>query len=182
MRRALYHLLIGALLVAIPAGAAEVRVAPGQIEVTDGNTIRLDGKPVRLVGFDAPETYRAKCPSEREMGNRATFRLRQLVAAGGLTIEMIPCSCRPGTEGTPACNYARACGVLRAAGRDIADIMIKEALARPFICGPTRCPPREGWCDPNRSNQIYRRIQRGVSCSLHCAVCGQRGPAVRSAV
>jgi hypothetical protein len=59
-------------------------IEPGQIEVVDGDTIRVGSETFRLVGFDAPETYRAKCPSERELGNRATFRLRQLVAGGGL--------------------------------------------------------------------------------------------------
>jgi hypothetical protein len=29
------------------------------------------------------------CPSERELGNRATFRLRQLVAGGGLDLERV---------------------------------------------------------------------------------------------
>ncbi len=55
---------------------------PGQVEVLDGDTIRVAGETFRLVGFDAPETYRARCASERELGNRATFRLRQLVATG----------------------------------------------------------------------------------------------------
>jgi hypothetical protein len=36
-------------------------------------------------GFDAPETCRARCAGERELGNRATFRLRQLIAGGGST-------------------------------------------------------------------------------------------------
>lgn len=57
-----------------------------QVEVLDGDTIRVAGETFRLVGFDAPETYRARCPSERELGNRATFRLRQLVAGGGLDL------------------------------------------------------------------------------------------------
>ena len=58
-------------------------INPGQIDVLDGDTIRVAGETFRLVGFDAPETYRAQCPAERELGNRATFRLRQIVAAGG---------------------------------------------------------------------------------------------------
>ena len=48
-------------------------IQPGQIRVIDGDTIRAALATYRLVGFDAPETYRAKCPSERELGNRATF-------------------------------------------------------------------------------------------------------------
>jgi endonuclease YncB( thermonuclease family) len=56
---------------------------PGQVDVVDGDTVRIAGETFRLVGFDAPETYRARCPSERELGNWATFRLRQLVSGGG---------------------------------------------------------------------------------------------------
>jgi len=69
------------LFVASIANASPL--SPGQVEVVDGDTVRIAGETFRLVGFDAPETYRARCPSERELGNRATFRLRQLVAGGG---------------------------------------------------------------------------------------------------
>jgi endonuclease YncB( thermonuclease family) len=119
---------------------------PSQVEVLDGDTIRIAGETFRLVGFDTPETYRARCPSERELGNRATFRLRQLVAAGGLDLERIPCACRIGTEGTPRCNYGRLCGALKARGQDVGALLIAEGLARRYVCGRTSCPPREPWC------------------------------------
>ena len=89
------------------------------IEVLDGDTIRIAGESFRLVGFDAPETYQARCLSESELGNRATFRLRQLIAGGDLDFERVACACRTGTEGTPRCNYGRSCGVLRARGQDV---------------------------------------------------------------
>jgi endonuclease YncB( thermonuclease family) len=119
---------------------------PGQIEVVDGDTIRVAGETFRLVGFDAPETSRAQCPSERALGNRATLRLRQLVAGGGLDLERVACSCQPRTEGTPRCNYGRSCGVLRIRGRDVGELLIEEKLARPYTCGRTSCPAREAWC------------------------------------
>jgi endonuclease YncB( thermonuclease family) len=119
---------------------------PGQIEVLDGDTIRVAGETFRLVGFDAPETYRAQCPSERELGNQATFRLRQLVAEGGLDLERIACACRTGTEGTLRCNYGRSCGTLKARGQDVGTMLIAEGLARAYVCGRTSCPPRESWC------------------------------------
>jgi micrococcal nuclease len=119
---------------------------PSQIEVVDGDTIRIAGETFRLVGFDAPETYRAQCSSERDLGNRATFRLRQLVAGGGIDLERVVCSCWPGTEGTPHCNYGRSCGVLRVYGRDVGELLIEEKLARAYVCGRTSCPPREAWC------------------------------------
>jgi endonuclease YncB( thermonuclease family) len=130
-------------------GASIVNAAPiepGQVEVLDGDTVRVAGETFRLVGFDAPETYRAQCPSERELGNRATFRLRQLVAGAGLDLERVPCACRIGTEGTPRCNYGRSCGVLKARGKDVGEVLIAEGLARAFVCSRTSCPPRESWC------------------------------------
>jgi endonuclease YncB( thermonuclease family) len=134
------------LLVTIAIGAAEP-ITSGGIDVIDGDTIRAHGRSVRLVGFDAPESgLRAKCESERALAARATFRLRQLVNGGGLDLELIPCSCRPGTEGTPRCNYGRACGVLTAAGKDVGAILISEGLARRYVCGRTSCPRREPWC------------------------------------
>jgi len=40
------------------------------------------GRTIRLVGFNAPETgNRARCPRERELGDRATAQLRSLVEA-----------------------------------------------------------------------------------------------------
>jgi hypothetical protein len=55
--------------------------------------------------------------------------------------------CRPGTEGTPACNYGRHCGSVKAAGRDVGEVPIAEGLAKPFKCGSTHClPTPKPWC------------------------------------
>jgi endonuclease YncB( thermonuclease family) len=139
-------LLIVLAIAIMSAAAGADPVAPAEIQVVDGDTIRVAGETFRLVGFDAPETYRARCPSERDLGNRATFRLRQLIAGGGLDLEPVECSCPIGTQGTLICNYGRSCGVLRVRGKDVAEIMIGEALAHPLVCGATRCPKRSGWC------------------------------------
>jgi endonuclease YncB( thermonuclease family) len=110
---------IGFFLAFFVSIANATPIEPRQVEVLDGDTIRIAGETFRLVGFDAPETYRAQCPSEHELGNRATFRLRQLVAGGGIDLERVACACRTGTEGTPRCNYGRSCGVLRVRGQDV---------------------------------------------------------------
>ncbi len=73
-------------------------------------------------------TRRAACAAERDLGDKATRRVRELVRAGNLDFEFVACSCRPGTEGTPACNYGRHCGTLKAAGRDVGEILIAEGL------------------------------------------------------
>jgi endonuclease YncB( thermonuclease family) len=132
------------ILLAAPVQSAPIE--PAQVEVLDGDTIRIAGETFRLVGFDAPETYRAQCPAERGLGNRAAFRLRQLVAGGGLDLLRVACACPAGTEGTPRCNYGRSCGTLKARGQDVGAALIADGLARPFVCGRTSCPRREGWC------------------------------------
>jgi endonuclease YncB( thermonuclease family) len=122
-------------------------IEPRAIEVIDGDTIRANGRTVRLVGFDAPEAgYHARCESERALAAKATFRLRQLVSRGGLDLQLVPCACRRGTEGTPHCNYGRACGVLTAAGEDVGALLISEGLARSYVCGRTSCPARRPRC------------------------------------
>lgn len=141
-------LAVFAVLLMAPAAAAPI--SPDRIRVVDGDTIKVDGKNpnVRLVGFNAPEARRAKCERERQEGGQATRRVRNLVHAGSLDLTYVKCSCRPGTEGTKACNYGRSCAVLKAGGRDVGQILIAEKLAVPFQCGKTRCPktPRP-WCE-----------------------------------
>ncbi|MEJ7013768.1 thermonuclease family protein [Sinorhizobium meliloti] len=116
--------------------------------VTDGDTVRLhDGTAVRLVGFNTPETFEPECERERQLGERASARLEELVARSNLQLDKIACSCQPGTEGTERCNHGRSCGTLLADGHDVGDILISEGLAVPFICGATSCPPTpRPWC------------------------------------
>lgn len=130
-------------------GASSAPIAPDDVRVIDGDTIRIHHQrpDVRLVGFNAPETRRAQCDVERASGDRATARVRNLVRSSKLDFEFVACSCSPGTEGTPLCNYGRRCGILKADGRDVGAILISENLAVPFVCGQTRCPPTpKPWC------------------------------------
>ena len=123
-------------------GAAAEPIDAGRIRVIDGDTIRIDGaRPDhRLVGFNTPETRRAKSEAERELGGKATARLRAIVRAGRLEYSEVPCSCRPGTAGTPRCNFGRKCGVLKANGDDVGAVLIREGLAVAFVCGTNGCP------------------------------------------
>lgn len=126
-----------------------VPLARSQFSVTDGDTIRLDGtaKGTRLVGFNAPESIEPRCDAEGELGRRAKARLTELVSSANLELQMVPCSCPPGTEGTDKCNYGRSCGHLFANGQDVGDVLISEGLAVPFICGSTNCQPKpRPWC------------------------------------
>jgi endonuclease YncB( thermonuclease family) len=133
---------------AVPTYSAHP-ISRSEFTVTDGDTIHIDGQSrgMRLVGLNAPETWQPQCREEKALGERAKARLRQLVSSANLEVQRVPCSCPPGTEGTDACNYGRSCGILRANGRDVGQVLIAEGLAVPFVCGATRCPrtPRP-WC------------------------------------
>ena len=120
------------------------------VRVIDGDTINLgDGqRDIRLVSFNAPETgSRARCEVERQKGEAAKQRLRELVSTGRSDFHQVACSCPQGTESTDACNFGRRCGTLRVNGVDVGSTLINEGLAVRFVCGVTSCPalPRP-WC------------------------------------
>lgn len=98
--------------------AAAGPIEPDRIRVIDGDTIRVDDQrsDVRLVGINTPETRRAQCDAERELGGRATRRLRDLVSAGNLELRLQPCACEAAPRALRAATSAdAAAGCSRAA-------------------------------------------------------------------
>jgi endonuclease YncB( thermonuclease family) len=122
-----------------PSGAA--------IHVIDGDSLRIDGREIRLAGIDAPE-YRQSCTDARgaewPCGREARLALERLVRAGGV-------ACKTALED----RYGRALARCRsAAAGDLAD-----ALAR------------QGWADgagdrrvaePSAAIAEARRAKRGI--------------------
>ncbi|TBE02306.1 thermonuclease family protein [Rhizobium ruizarguesonis] len=165
LRWRLRNLVIGFLIVAAVAvgqqefdlGRAQFQPSPAALRVsqsqeftvTDGDTVHVvgDATGTRLVGFNTPEKFSPLCEHERQLGERASSRLRQLVAQGSARLTKVACACAPGTEGTSECNYGRSCGMLQVDGKDVGRILISEGLAVPFVCGKTSCPPTpRPWC------------------------------------
>jgi micrococcal nuclease len=125
-------------------------VAPADIQVIDGGTIRARGATVTLLGYDTPRRgVRELCQTEIRIRELAKLRLRDTVARGNLSLQIVPCPCGKLTRGTFLCNRGRACGVLRSGDVNVGDALIKENLARSFVCGETRCPRRKlgRWCE-----------------------------------
>jgi endonuclease YncB( thermonuclease family) len=141
----LYALTFAVLLTCASVVAEPIRYE--EIHIADGDTISTKGKTYRLVGFDTPETFKAKCEEERALGVRAYKRLRELLLSGGIDLTPVRCSCYPGTEGTRYCNWGRACAKLTVKGIDVGTTLISEGLARKYECGVYRCPKRKGWCE-----------------------------------
>ena len=127
---------------AVPETNAAAKI-PQKFQVVDGDTVRFESMPFRLVGFNTPESgTNAQCAAERALSAKATQRLniaferRALSATGAVRM-------RARSEGTDRCNYGRLCGILKLSGKDVAPILIAEGLAEPYICADTRCPPRK---------------------------------------
>ena len=123
-------------------------IQPEAIGIVDGDTIVVQGqsRQVRLIGFDTPETgFEARCAAERALAARATQRLREIVAGGGLDLAIVPCACWQ-RRGYLNCNAGRYCGVLKANGRDVSELMISEGLARPAQCGKACRDNQRSWC------------------------------------
>jgi micrococcal nuclease len=118
----------GAFLTLLAKGQGTVMLA-----VVDGDTVKLDGRSYRLVGFDTPETVFAKCERERQHGEAATDRLRALIATAETRLEA------SGRD----CKWGRECARLFVNGEDVREVMIREGLARPY----GGRGPKTDWCE-----------------------------------
>ena len=123
-----FALALLALLLLLPAlASAQVRASCRAI---DGDSLVCGQERVRIMGLDAPE-LRARCRAETRLARAAHARMQQL-AARGVTLE------RRGRD-----RYRRTLAVVRVrGGQDVAAIMIRERLARPY----DGRGPRRSWC------------------------------------
>lgn len=103
----------------------------GENCVVDGDTIYLHHVKIRIAGFDAPETHDFKCPAERELGNRATYRLQELLNSGSVSLSSID---------RDEDVYGRKLRNVAVGGRDVGDVLVSEGLARPYR------GYKLGWC------------------------------------
>lgn len=119
----------------IYAALTAARASESRIVAVDGDTIYVGDEAIRIVGLDAPETYQARCESERQRGHRATEHLRYLLDAGHIAIR------RQGRD-----RYGRTLARVYVDGHDVARLMIAAGHAVPYHCHGGRCPRRIDWC------------------------------------
>ena len=107
------------------------------IKVVDGDTIRCEGRTIRLAGFDTPELLRQNtgCPEELQLGEVATCTLKDLVGGGRSFV-------RP-TGRRDASHGRRALADLLVDGHNVRDTLIAQGLARPYADGESK----PAWCE-----------------------------------
>lgn len=106
--------------------------------VIDGDTFRLGGRRIRIIGIDAPETHPPRCAAEARLGEQATAKLQALLSER--PFELVA----PVYRSTDM--YGRELRVVRrvradGSREDIAEAMRKSGLARRYLGGF-----RSGWC------------------------------------
>lgn len=89
--------------------------------VVDGDTIWLRGEKIRIADIDAPETHEPRCASEKELGNRATTRLQQLLNNGAVSLKTID---------RDQDRYGRLLRLVLVDGESVGDTLVGEGLAR----------------------------------------------------
>jgi endonuclease YncB( thermonuclease family) len=125
------------IALAVLAVASATAARAPTVTVTDGDSIKVNGERWRLLGYDCPETYQAKCESEYKLGIVATARLQKLIDTAK-KIETV-------TDGRRD-RYRRILGRLIIDGRDVMLPMTADGLCVPYVCGAHRCPRRRSWC------------------------------------
>jgi endonuclease YncB( thermonuclease family) len=88
----------------------------------------------RLMGFDTPETYEARCEREYRLGIAATEALQRMIAVAKKV--------EPVTDGRLD-RYGRVLGHLYLDGKEVGAILIEKRLAVAY----DGRGPRRNWCN-----------------------------------
>ena len=100
--------------------------------VVDGDTFWLDGEKYRIADIDTPEISQPRCEYEKQLGERATERLIELLNAGPIGLRTI------GDRDKD--QFGRKLRVVVRDGKSLGDQLVAEGLAR------TWTGSREPWC------------------------------------
>ena len=102
------------------------------IEAADGDTIRCNGRLIRIKGLNSAEIRKPTCPFERELALKAKARLEDLLPL----LDSLPR--KTGSSG----GFGRWQTDLSVKGVSVAEILIGEGLA--VRSGPHKAP--HDWC------------------------------------
>lgn len=114
------------------SGAEQAATSTGQFNicvtsiritcVVDGDTIWYQGSKIRFEDIDAPEIFSPKCAAEKALGERAKYRLLELLNAGPFQLV------RQGYRDRD--RYGRLLRTIERNGQSLGMILVSEGLAR----------------------------------------------------
>lgn len=118
------------------AAAEQLEVCSGSVRINclvDGDTIWIEGKKLRMEGYDTPEPTSQICGGQAEvaLAHKATERALELLNTKPWTIKY---------SGEIDNTGTRELVTISVDGRDLGEILIEERLARKWPDGP------EFWC------------------------------------
>lgn len=147
-QRAVAVACIAAAAIGFIVGRAQAETVDGdRITIIDGDTVALPCDPakgiypgcaerIRLVGIDAPETWKPRCEAERIRGLEAKATLAELLR--GRPVEVT----RTGRD-----RYGRTLARLKAGDTDVDAAMLEASLAVPYAPGRAAWAARcRHWC------------------------------------
>ncbi len=143
-RFALRYLLVclsfAVSLLSACAPVSDLRPTDLGVRVIDGDSMKINGENIRLVGFNAPEIRLSRCEYEKELGLAAKAKLQSII----LQSKDVRLDFERKKDGSfKRDKYGRLLAVFYADGRDVADIMTNARLAESYD-GTGR---RRNWCD-----------------------------------
>jgi micrococcal nuclease len=122
------------------APVSDLRPTDLGVRVIDGDSLKINGENIRLVGFNAPEIRLSRCEYEKELGLAAKAKLQSII----LQSKDVRLDFERKKDGSfKRDKYGRLLAVFYADGRDVADIMTNARLAE-YYDGTGR---RRNWCD-----------------------------------
>jgi len=122
------------------APVSDLRPSDVGVRVIDGDSLKINGENIRLVGFNAPEIRLSTCEYEKELGLAAKAKLQSII----LQSKDVRLDFERKKDGSlKRDKYGRLLAVFYADGRDVADIMTNSRLAE-YYDGTGR---RRNWCD-----------------------------------
>ncbi len=100
--------------------------------VVDGDTFWFEGSKIRISDINTPEISRPGCAAEKRLGDKAKYRLQELLNAGSFDLE--------GDIFNDKDKYGRDLRVVTRGGESLGQVLVSEGLAEEWQ------GYRRNWC------------------------------------
>ena len=121
-----------------------------KVNLIDGDTLKIDGKTIRIVEIDTPETFQSRCENELILGLKAKERLAQLVR-GSADVTYEP---------TGFDRFGRTLAHVFAGDMNVGETLVKEGHAlRHEKGGEAKAARLKVWCGPQVELPVYKPVQ-----------------------